>query len=145
MSSLFRRCVLVSSLVAVALSTPSWPFLPSFQLPFALPHAGWSTASPAYPCVSIEQGTIVGSVLRDASAPQAVEAFRGISYALPPVGDRRFRPAVPVGASRATVHATEFGARCVFHDFALNRVDSEFTQVSRKAAASAAGERREGE
>ncbi|KAJ7127069.1 carboxylesterase [Mycena epipterygia] len=110
MSSLFQRCVLVSSLVAVALSTSGWPSFPgSFQLPFTLPQAGWSTASPR---VSIGQGTIVGSVLRDASAPQAVEAFRGIPYALPPVDDRRFRPAVPVGASRAKVYATEFGARC---------------------------------
>lgn len=76
----------------------------------------WSTVDPpstgggAGPRVSLRQGTIVGSALHDG----AVEAFRGIPYALPPVGDRRFRPAQPVPASRETVDATRFGARCVF-------------------------------
>ncbi|KAJ7274442.1 acetylcholinesterase precursor [Mycena haematopus] len=49
------------------------------------------------PCVSLGLGTtVVGSVLREAGWPRAVGAFRGVPYALPPVGNRRFRALVPL-------------------------------------------------
>ncbi|KAJ7475779.1 Alpha/Beta hydrolase protein [Mycena latifolia] len=101
--SAIQRCVFVLSLLTARLAL-NLTSSPSFQLPLWLGDGA--------PRVSISQGTIVGSVLRVPAAPQPIEAFRGIPYALPPVGDRRFMPAVPIEASRGTVYATEFGARC---------------------------------
>ncbi|KAJ7707792.1 carboxylesterase family protein [Mycena rosella] len=114
MSSL-RRCIFILSFLAVAhsLALNIWQ---SFELPLQVARLDgfpWHpTTGLDAPRVLISQGTVIGSVLRVASAPQPVEAFRGIPYALPPVGNRRFRPAVSLGASHETIHATEFGARC---------------------------------
>lgn len=64
----------------------------------------------ARPQVTIRQGTVVGVTMRDKlSAP--VDAFRGIPYALPPVGERRFRSAVAVETSDHILDASQFGAR----------------------------------
>ncbi|KAF1955574.1 carboxylesterase [Byssothecium circinans] len=63
----------------------------------------------ARPAVTLRQGTVVGTVLSDA-LPRAIEAFRGIPYALPPTGDRRFRPPVEVESSSQTIDASRFGA-----------------------------------
>jgi triacylglycerol lipase len=103
----------------LATSAAGWlPF--KFALPEALQwpattldRTATSTWDLEAPSVLIGQGMIVGAVLRDASAPQTVEAFRGIPYALPPVGDRRFKPAIPIGKSQDIVNATRFGFRCV--------------------------------
>ncbi|PWY62001.1 carboxylesterase family protein [Aspergillus eucalypticola CBS 122712] len=63
------------------------------------------------PRVIIAQGTVIGTTLTDTlKAP--VDAFRGIPYALPPIGDRRFRRAVAVNASDDIINATDFGPRC---------------------------------
>ncbi|KAI8193359.1 Lipase 4 [Colletotrichum sp. SAR 10_65] len=61
------------------------------------------------PSVTIAQGTVVGTVVTEA-IPRPVEAFRGIPYAQPPTGDRRFRPPVKVEPSTATIDASKFGA-----------------------------------
>lgn len=62
-----------------------------------------------YPHVQLAQGTIVGRVLTN-SLPCPVEAFRGIPYALPPTGDRRFRPAQKVFQDpSAVLDAAEYG------------------------------------
>uniref|UniRef100_L2FVW0 Carboxylic ester hydrolase n=1 Tax=Colletotrichum fructicola (strain Nara gc5) TaxID=1213859 RepID=L2FVW0_COLFN len=61
------------------------------------------------PSVTIAQGTVVGAVVTEA-IPRPVEAFRGIPYAQPPTGDRRFRPPVKVEPSTATIDASKFGA-----------------------------------
>ncbi|KAL1878302.1 hypothetical protein Plec18167_004369 [Paecilomyces lecythidis] len=61
------------------------------------------------PSIILPQGTIVGINLRD-KLPQTVEAFLGVPYALPPVGDLRFRPAVKVPSSpTAVIDACKFG------------------------------------
>ncbi|KAJ6505935.1 putative extracellular lipase [Mycena vulgaris] len=117
MSSFLQRCLLILSLLIAIHASSSAANWRSLQLPFSLPGlAGDWHPTPNLnldaPCVSIPQGTIVGSVLHVASATPAIEAFRGIPYALPPVGDRRFRPAFPVGASHSTIYARGFGARC---------------------------------
>nr|XP_036578512.1 extracellular lipase [Colletotrichum truncatum]KAF6785807.1 extracellular lipase [Colletotrichum truncatum] len=61
------------------------------------------------PSVTLTQGTVVGTVVKD-DIPRPIEAFRGIPYALPPTGDRRFRPPVKVEPSTATIDASKFGA-----------------------------------
>ncbi|TEA13202.1 Acetylcholinesterase [Colletotrichum sidae] len=61
------------------------------------------------PSVSLTQGTVVGTVLTE-KLPRPIEAFRGIPYALPPTGDRRFRPPAKVEPSTATIDASKFGA-----------------------------------
>ncbi|PKX90410.1 putative extracellular lipase [Aspergillus novofumigatus IBT 16806] len=63
------------------------------------------------PTVHLRQGIVVGTRLSD-SLPRPVDAFRGIPYALPPTGDRRFRRAVAVGSSNDTIDASRFGPRC---------------------------------
>ncbi|KAI9901277.1 hypothetical protein N3K66_003094 [Trichothecium roseum] len=55
------------------------------------------------PAVQLPQGKVLGVTIGDGDPaqqqhrlPRPVEAFYAIPYALPPTGDRRFRPAVPV-------------------------------------------------
>ena len=62
------------------------------------------------PRVTLRQGTVVGVTVHD-TLKSPVDAFRGIPYALSPVGDRRFRAAVPVEASDGVFNASQFGAR----------------------------------
>lgn len=62
------------------------------------------------PRVQLPQGTVVGAVSRE-KYPHAVEFFKGIPYALPPTGERRFRPPEKVGKSQDTMNATKFGPR----------------------------------
>lgn len=63
------------------------------------------------PRITIKQGTALGVTIRDTSRVP-VDSFRGIPYALPPIGERRFRPAVPVEESDHIFDASQFGARC---------------------------------
>ncbi|KAF7556507.1 hypothetical protein G7046_g6271 [Stylonectria norvegica] len=65
-------------------------------------------AEPHRPTVKLTQGTVVGVRLSD-NLPRPVEAFRGIPYALPPTGDRRFRPAVKVEESSDIIDAGQYG------------------------------------
>ncbi|KAF8206497.1 carboxylesterase family protein [Mycena galopus ATCC 62051] len=99
--------LLVASLAGSGVQLPF-----KVTLPVELPEDLCGSQSTT-PCVSLGHGTtIVGSLLREADWPQAVDAFRGIPYALPPVGDRRFRTLVPLPPGQGQVHATQFGPRC---------------------------------
>lgn len=62
------------------------------------------------PSVKLPQGTVVGLTLTE--FPSAVDAFRGIPYALPPTGDRRYRPAERVQPSSETIEAFAYGPSC---------------------------------
>lgn len=62
----------------------------------------------SHPTVKLPQGTIIGRTLSE-NLPRSVEAFRGIPYALPPTGDRRYRPAVKVEPSDKTIDAAKYG------------------------------------
>lgn len=64
-----------------------------------------------HPSVTIRQATVVGKLLDDGKFPEPIEAFMGIPYALPPVNDRRFRPAEPVPAGNGTLEAFYMGPR----------------------------------
>jgi carboxylesterase type B len=60
-----------------------------------------------------QQGKVIGIIhAKDDSAyrPRAVDAFLGIPYALPPIGDLRFRPAKKLPPSRENVlDASKYG------------------------------------
>jgi triacylglycerol lipase len=62
------------------------------------------------PTVQLRQGIVVGTRLSE-SLRQPVDAFRGIPYALPPTGERRFRRVVAVGPSDDIIDASRFGPR----------------------------------
>ena len=64
-----------------------------------------------HPSVTIRQGTIVGRMVDDGTFPEPLEGFMGIPYALPPVNDLRFRPAVPVPSANGTYQAFYLGPR----------------------------------
>lgn len=68
------------------------------------------------PRVVLPQGNVVGTLLNE-GCPNAVEAFRGVPYALPPTGDRRFRPPVKVGSGGGPIDATKFGPRAPAQQF----------------------------
>jgi triacylglycerol lipase len=80
----------------------------SFQNFFTLD--GWSIETA--PRAESPQGTFVGTVLDDLNHPVPIEAFLGIPYAQPPVGQLRFAKPVPVENRNGTFQATEYSARC---------------------------------
>lgn len=62
--------------------------------------------------VNLPQGTFTGIVLHEQGYSTAINAFLGIPYAQPPVGDLRFRPPVSVEASLKKFDATRYGPQC---------------------------------
>lgn len=62
------------------------------------------------PAVILTQGHVVGIRLQE-TFPQAVDAFLGVPYALPPIGGRRFRPPEKVSASSNAIDASKYGPR----------------------------------
>lgn len=61
-----------------------------------------------HPTVTLAQGKLIGTI-REETAPQPIEAFLGVPYALPPIGERRFKPAEKVLPSTQSIDATKFG------------------------------------
>lgn len=68
----------------------------------------WADSAPR---VAVKQGTLVGKLLDEANHPVPVEAFLGVQYALPPVGERRFAKPAPVPESNETILADEYSLR----------------------------------
>lgn len=62
----------------------------------------------ARPSVTLPQGQVIGIQLEE-DFPVTVDAFLGIPYALPPVGERRFKPAFKVPESTKTIDASQYG------------------------------------
>jgi para-nitrobenzyl esterase len=56
--------------------------------------------------VTISQGTLTGV------AAGGVNAFLGVRYAMPPIGELRWRPPLPVAPSDQQISATHFGSNC---------------------------------
>ncbi|KXS99756.1 hypothetical protein AC578_10420 [Pseudocercospora eumusae] len=108
-SAIAKSTILLASLVAFLVG---YNFVPSVhqqvQTFFSLEK--WKIDT--QPEVSISQGTFIGTVLESDNHPVPIEAFLGIRYAEPPVGERRFTRAVPLPDSNETIHATEYSLRC---------------------------------
>ncbi len=64
------------------------------------------SVSTAAPIVTIAQGSLRGT------AEGSLHVFRGIPFASPPVGERRWRPPLPAPAWAGIRDATRFGAVC---------------------------------
>lgn len=60
------------------------------------------------PSVTLRQGHVIGTS-REETTPHPVDAFLGVPYALPPIGERRFKPAEKVNASTDTIDASKYG------------------------------------
>jgi carboxylesterase type B len=72
--------------------------------------------SESRPSVTLPQGTVVG-IQETGAYPGTVESFKGIPYALPPTGDRRFRPPIKVEPSSQVIDASKFGPRAPAKQF----------------------------
>ncbi|NCN84318.1 MAG: carboxylesterase family protein [Sphingomonadales bacterium] len=79
--------------------------LPYFAILLAALVPGQAVAKDAL--VEAPAGTVRGSVERD------VQVFRGIPYAIPPVGDRRWSPPQPLPVWEGVRDADKFGAACM--------------------------------
>ncbi|KAI6880359.1 alpha/beta-hydrolase [Hortaea werneckii] len=64
------------------------------------------------PTVTIRQGTLKGKVLSSTNHPVPIEAWLGVRYAKPPVGELRFARPVALPPSNEVFDATEWGCRC---------------------------------
>lgn len=75
-----------------------------------------TNASQSRPSIKLAQGTVIG-IQETGAYPGTIESFKGIAYALPPTGDRRFRPPVKVEPSSDTIDASKFGPRAPAKQF----------------------------
>ncbi len=74
----------------------------------ALTYGGAIPAAAASPTVTIAQGQAAGKWIQGGS----VKAFLGLPYAVPPVGELRWKAPQAVSAWRGVRDATKFGAHC---------------------------------
>ena len=79
----------------------------------AYPNSFGRSGPEPVPSVTIKQGHIIGKFVDDGTFPEPLEGFMGIPYAVPPLGEKRFRHAEPVGASNETIEAYYLGPRYV--------------------------------
>jgi len=73
-------------------------------LALGAPAAATNTTAPV---VEAPAGTVAGT------REGALRVFKGIPYALPPVGERRWRAPEPMPRWEGTRDATQFGATCI--------------------------------
>jgi len=78
--------------------------------------------------IKTTSGTIQGF-----SPSPGVEAFLGIPYAAPPVGNLRFHPPEPPTHHDATINATSFSKTCMLFQYKTPYSVSYQTPVPRKA------------
>jgi len=78
--------------------------------------AACASAAPA-PVIKVDGGAIRGTAQNDSAT------FRGIPFAAPPTGDRRWRAPAPVAAWSGVRDATKSPAACVQNDQGWNRAD----------------------
>lgn len=64
------------------------------------------------PTVTIRQGTLKGKLLSSTNHPVPIEAWLGVRYAKPPVGELRFARPVALPPSDEAFDALEWGYRC---------------------------------
>lgn len=83
------------------------PFLALGLALAAFPTAAHAQAAPATPVVETTQGKVQGL------ESDGVDAFLGLPYAAPPVGERRFKPPQPAEKWDGIYDATTMGAPCM--------------------------------
>ncbi|GAA5885922.1 hypothetical protein JCM16303_003028 [Sporobolomyces ruberrimus] len=66
-----------------------------------------TSSSPSAPTVKTSQGTFIGA------NKFGIESFKGIPFALPPVGDLRFAPPQADNRTLGTFNATNYGPSCL--------------------------------
>jgi para-nitrobenzyl esterase len=66
-----------------------------------------AASTPEHPLATVRQGQLSGSFKGD------LRVFKGIPYARPPVGARRWKPPAPPASWAGIRHATAFGPSCV--------------------------------
>ncbi|SMY23587.1 unnamed protein product [Zymoseptoria tritici ST99CH_1A5] len=69
------------------------------------------------PKVKIDQGTYTGRVLESTNHPNPIEAFLGVRYAQPPVGNLRFARPVTLPPSDSIFQASDYGCRAPSQQF----------------------------
>jgi para-nitrobenzyl esterase len=74
---------------------------------FLVPAIAGAAANKAGVVVNAPAGPVKGI------AQNGLRVFKGIPYALPPIGDARWKPPAPVPAWKEAFDATNFGAACV--------------------------------
>ena len=70
----------------------------------------------AWPCPQRADSAVVERAGRQAAGRRptaSVHVFKGIPYALPPIGALRWKPPLPVPTWKGTRDATQFGAACI--------------------------------
>lgn len=82
----------------------------SLQQSFQRILPAWTIPSKT-PAVTLPQGKLLGVVLNDDDYPAPIEAFLGIPYVLPPIGNLRFALPVPVAPSNQTIETYKYGPR----------------------------------
>jgi acetylcholinesterase len=87
----------------------NFPFLFQPKISQYLPD--WLPGVATVPSVRISQGLLRGTTLDDGTFPSPVEAFLGVPYAVPPVGDLRFTRPSPAPPSDAVLDASSYGPR----------------------------------
>ncbi|PGH27711.1 hypothetical protein AJ80_00498 [Polytolypa hystricis UAMH7299] len=104
--------------VDLSLHIASYEWLQLFeqQLQDFVPPWAHSTISLLFsqeaPSVVLRQGNTVIGTIMESNLPRPVEAFLGIPYALPPTGERRFRPPEPVNVPEGVIYAQSYGKSC---------------------------------
>ncbi|KAL7290040.1 hypothetical protein TKK_0015769 [Trichogramma kaykai] len=74
--------------------------------------------------VRTKNGYVQGEILRTISNSTEFSSFKGIPYAIPPLGYLRFKPPVPIKPWNGILKATKEGPNCIQKDFVYT---SEFT------------------
>ena len=73
---------------------------------FLLASSSAASVSSRVPRVSTTSGVLSGS------STDNISTFLGVPYAQPPIGDLRWKTALPINSSRTAFDATQFGAGC---------------------------------
>ena len=96
----------------------------SFAFQLILLALGLLVPSDAQPTVTVQQGAVAGTAERFQESQfigvdKTVDVFKGVPFAEPPVGSRRFQPPVAKGSWDGTYNATYFRDSCPQSTYAI--------------------------
>src|SRR4051812_13837243 len=99
------------------------------------------------PAFAADRAKTANGVVEGATEPSGVHVYRGIPFAAPPVGDRRWKPPQPVQNWDGVKSTTQFGPRCmqasIFGDmvFRSNGMSEDCLYLNVWTPAKSAGDR----